>query len=242
MSPLEAKFILQRLVQISFAVPVQPDQPQEEGIVLRTVDQEDGKTVLPAFTHPSLLSVYARQMRWLTGELLPSHCMEAKELFAHMAQIAGVELAVNPPTCPLLLTPEDCDRLSRNLLPDLSKLIGAPPGLSTSSGIMRAMGFEPASHLLPDNVISSVKLSLFPEPSVEYACLYTIGPAESAPEIFLGVKFSIARCPMVDKLLEKIQLLVARMTDGKPMVRTVMLEDPTEPQIRLRVAPFFKRG
>lgn len=238
---MEAKFILQRLLQISFAIPAENPQPGEEGVVLKTVETDDDGCILPAFTHPSLLSDYARAMHWLSeGDILPSHCMEAKELFAHMSQTEGIQLAINPGKSGLKLTAADCEKLSRGELPDMARLIGTPPAMTTSA-MMRAMGFEPAVEKIPERLLGTVKVFLSNDATVSYATVFSIGPAETAPEISLGIKFSVPRNPSAEKLMEQIQQLLARSLPNGPRVKVLLLEDPLEPAVRMKVQPFFKR-
>jgi hypothetical protein len=242
MPPIEAKFILQRLLQISFVIPADNPPPGEEGVVLKTVETEDGGCILPAFTHPSLLSEYARAMHWIVDDddILPSHCMEAKELFAHMAQTEGIQLAVNAGKSALRLTSADCEKLSKGELPDLSRLIGAPPGMTTSA-MMRAMGFETATEKIPERILGTVRLFLQNEPAVQYASLFSIGDLATAVELTLGIKFSVARSPVIDKFIDKIQMTLVRALAGNPKVKVVYLEDPLEPVVRMKVTPFYKR-
>jgi hypothetical protein len=241
MPPMEAKFILQRLLQISFAIPADNPQPGEEGVVLKTVETDEDGCILPAFTHPSLLSDYARSMHWLSeGDILPSHCMEAKELFAHMSQTEGIQLAINPGKSALKLNAGDCEKLSRGELPDMARLIGTPPAMTTSA-MMRAMGFEPAIEKIPERVLGIVNMFLSNDPTVSYATVFSIGPADTATEINLGIKFSVARNPNAEKLLEKLQMTLVKNLNNNPRVKVLFLEDPLEPAVRLRVKPFFKR-
>lgn len=243
MPPQEAKFLLQRLVQVSFAIPAEPPQPGEEGVVLKTAETPQDGCILPAFTHPSLLSEYARTMGWLASEddILPSHCMDAKELFAHMAQTEGIQLAINPGKSILKFTPADCERLSRGETPDLARLIGSQP-LMTTSAMIRAMGFESATERIPDRILNVVRMFLTNEPTTSYALVFTIGPAESAPEVNVGIRFSVARNATQEKLVEKVESILLKNLNGSPPVKVLILEDPLEPAVKTRVKPFFKRG
>ena len=217
----EAKLILQRLIQTSFLVPI---DTSDEGPSLKMVEEEGG-WVVPAYTHADLFSQspYAA---------LLTQIMDGRSLFSHMAYAEGVRLAVNPGFAALKLSSDDCSRLAVGEMPE-------PFPMSTSrlstSAVMRALGIETATREISTHALEQVRRLLTGRPEASYASVFSLSSVGSVPTLNLGVKFRCAAGSSTDRMLEEIRGLVP---EG---VKVLLLEDPLEPQVRARVAPFFTR-
>lgn len=238
---LETHEILKRLLDITFVLPVESFQAGEYAIVLKTVDLSGGGCMLPSFTQPALLSDFARAKGWIKpGTILPSHRMEAKELFDHVSKIVGVILGVNPDGCKLTLTDGDCERLKRGELPDVGKTVLTATQVA-STVAQRGLDMAAATDKVPAPLLDALRGEFLQLKFVSYAALFTLGAFGPSSCINLGIKCTTPRSAEIDQLIQKLQIMIFKSIGSTPRVKVLLLEDPLEPQIAKRIDAFYKR-